>query len=154
MKNNVNDVPIPSGPEVYWERWIDPFDEDPNTPEDTAPVDEEDARLSEEEMFLSEEEKMMQEFQSLNGIKTIFTPFGIMPLTEQSLVSNHFKLWVGHSNFKLTNRFYRVIGKVDGVESLDILTPYRFRVAIGKLFQDRDVMSEIRKAMILALEDI
>ena len=65
MKNNVNHVPIPSGPEVYWERWVDPFGEDPNTPEDTAPIDEEEALLSQEEMFLSEEEQMMQEFQSL-----------------------------------------------------------------------------------------
>lgn len=154
MKNNVNNVPIPSGPEVYWERWIDPFEEDPNTPEDTAPLEEEESYSSESDMFLSEEEKLMEEFQSLNGIKTIFTPFGIMPLTEQSLVSSHFKLWVGHSNFKLTNRFYTIIGSVAGVESLDILTPYRFRMAVGKLFRDRDIMSDVRKAMILAVERV
>lgn len=148
MKNN---IPIPSGHNVYWEKWVDAYADDP---EMTTPKDNEEDQFNENEMFLDEEEQLMREFQSLNNIKTIFTPFGIMPLTEHSLVSNHFKLWVGHSNFKLTNKFYNIIGNVNGVESLDILTPYRFRMSIGKLFRDRDVMSEVKKAMLLVVGDI
>ena len=148
MKNN---IPIPSGHNVYWEKWVDAYADDP---EMITPKDNEEGQFNENEMFLDEEEQLMREFQSLNNIKTIFTPFGIMPLTEHSLVSNHFKLWVGHSNFKLTNKFYNIIGNVNGVESLDILTPYRFRMSIGKLFRDRDVMSEVKKAMLLVVGDI
>ena len=36
------------------------------------------------------------------------------------------------------------IQSVDGVEALDIYTRYRFRIAIGKLFKDRDVMFQIQ----------
>ena len=63
-----------------------------------------------------------------------------LPLTEQTMASKYFKFWVGHSNFKLTKEFYKIIGRHPGIETLDILTPYRFRIAVGKLFVDRDVM--------------
>ena len=64
------------------------------------------------------------------------------------MASRYFKLWVGHANFKLTEDFYTVIGQSDGVEALDILTPYRFRIAIGKLFVDRKVMKAVRDQMV------
>ena len=57
-------------------------------------------------------------------------------------------MWVGHSNFKLTEDFYKIIGDSAGVEALDILTPYRFRIAIGKMFVDRDVMKTVRDCMV------
>ena len=76
------------------------------------------------------------------------TPFGILPLTEQTKASSHFKFWVGHSNFKLTEDFYKVIGQQPGIEALDILTPYRFRIAVGKMFVDRDVMKDVRDTMV------
>ena len=94
------------------------------------------------------DEILFPETGKINTIKTVFTPFGMLPLTEQSLASTHFKFWVGHTNFKLIRSFYSVIGRVKGVEAIDIFTPYRFRIAIGKLFRDRDVMSGVRKKML------
>ena len=64
------------------------------------------------------------------------------------MASKHFKFWVGHANFKLTKDFYTVIGQHPGIETLDILTPYRFRIAVGKMFTDRDVMSGVRNDMV------
>ena len=81
------------------------------------------------------------------------TPFGIMPLKEHSLASTHFKFWVGHANFKLTDNVYQVVGNTEGVETLDILTPYRFRIAIGKMFVDRDVMSTVRTNLLEYIKD-
>jgi len=96
-----------------------------------------------------EEEDLELVDHSVSHIRSIVTPFGVLPLTEQTRASHYFKLWVGHSNFKLTEDFYRVIGQQPGIEALDILTPYRFRIAVGKMFTDRDVMKEVRDKMVL-----
>ena len=137
----MNDIPKPSGYDVYWEKWIDAFEE----------VDEELAsEITEIEEALNSEELIEQEqlFQSVSHIKSIVTPFGVLPLTEYTMASKYFKFWVGHSNFKLTEIFYKIIGQHPGIETLDILTPYRFRIAVGKLFVDRDVMTSVRDAMV------
>ena len=39
-----------------------------------------------------------------------------------------------------------------GTESLDIFTRYRFRIAIGKLFTERDVMADINNRILAYLE--
>ena len=39
------------------------------------------------------------------------------------------------------------IEKIEGIEVLDILTRYRFRVGIAKLFRDREVMSAIQEVI-------
>jgi len=141
-------IPMPQNHDVYWERWVDAYESDlesEGTSDDS--VGEED----EYPPFPSEaeiDEILFPETGKINTIKTVFTPFGMLPLTEQSLASTHFKFWVGHTNFKLIRSFYSVIGRVKGVEAIDIFTPYRFRIAIGKLFRDRDVMSGVRKKML------
>ena len=96
---------------------------------------------------------LAEKFALMSNIKSIMTPFGIMPLTEQSLASQHFKFWVGHANFKLTDKVYNIVGNTAGVETLDILTPYRFRIAIGKMFVDRDVMSTVRNNLLEYIRD-
>ena len=59
--------------------------------------------------------------------------------------------WIASKN-KITKEeaedFYKIIGGSSGVEALDILTPYRFRIAIGKMFVDRDVMKTVRDCMV------
>ena len=46
-----------------------------------------------------------------------------------------------------------MVGNTPGVETLDILTPYRFRIAIGKMFVDRDVMSTVRNNLLEYIRD-
>jgi len=137
----MNDIPKPSGYDVYWEKWIDAFEaEEEQFTEDLAEI---------EQVFTNEEiAEHEQIMQSVSHIRSIMTPFGVLPLTEQNMASKYFKFWVGHSNFKLTKEFYDIIGKHPGIETLDILTPYRFRIAVGKLFVDRDVMTSVRDTMV------
>jgi len=142
----MSDVPTPAGYDVYWEKWIDAFEEEI---EAEIEIEEEEGFL-EEEMSGYEDQVMGEGIfkQSLSHIRSIITPFGVLPITEKTRASRYFKLWVGHANFKLTEDFYTVIGQSDGVEALDILTPYRFRIAIGKLFVDRKVMKAVRDQMV------
>ena len=139
----MKDIPVPSGNDVYWEKWVDAYEEQA---EELEIEEDEDETAYEEEMF-------GDKIPLMNHIKSIMTPFGIMPLTEQSLASQHFKFWVGHSNFKLTDKVYNIVGNTPGVETLDILTPYRFRIAIGKMFVDRDVMSTVRTNLLEYIKD-
>ncbi len=142
----MNDVPKPSGYDVYWEKWIDAFE---------AEEEQFEEDMSEIEQVLANEEIPEQEqiVQSISHIRSIMTPFGILPLTEQNMASKYFKFWVGHSNFKLTEDFFQVIGHHPGIETLDILTPYRFRIAVGQMFVDRDVMKGVRDIMVSHITD-
>ena len=138
----MSDVPTPTGYDVYWEKWVDAFEAEEN---EMAEEMYEGEDFDEYEESLMEQEIMKH---SPSHIRTIITPFGVLPITEKTRASNYFKLWVGHSNFKLTEDFYKIIGVSSGVEALDILTPYRFRIAIGKMFVDRDVMKTVRDCMV------
>ena len=138
----MSDVPTPTGYDVYWEKWVDAFEAEEN---EMAEEMYEGEDFDEYEESLMEQEIMKH---SPSHIRTIITPFGVLPITEKTRASNYFKLWVGHSNFKLTEDFYKIIGESSGIEALDILTPYRFRIAIGKMFVDRDVMKTVRDCMV------
>lgn len=141
----------PKDYDVYWEKWVDAYEQEL---QDEASIIE---QLKSMELEFSEEEEQLYEELSDEGmrgfksIKTIMTPFGMMPLTEQSLASNYFKFWTGHTNFKLLKSHIHTISMVDGVESIDVLTPYRFRIAVAKLFIDRNVMASVRNALLSEL---
>tara|TARA_R110002012_G_scaffold237183_5_gene410933 strand:- start:1842 stop:2288 length:447 start_codon:yes stop_codon:yes gene_type:complete len=141
----------PQDYDVYWEKWVDAYEQDLQEEQDLIEqLKSMEFEFSEEEEILYEElaEEGMQGFKS---IKTIMTPFGMMPLTEQSLASNYFKFWTGHTNFKLLKSHIDTIGMVEGVETIDVLTPYRFRIAVAKLFIDRNVMSDVRSCLLKTL---
>lgn len=134
---------LPKGNDIYWEKWVDVYEEEIN---ELKEIEKELSHEFEDEpLAYSPEEEQMVAFPA---IRTIMTPFGILPLTEQSLASKYFKFWVGHSNFKLLQSYVDVIESTKGVETVDVLTPYRFRISIGKLFKDRTVMAEVRKRLL------
>lgn len=140
---NELDIPVPTGYDIYWEKWTDAYqfngipknnNFEPDPYDDDVVTYEQDGEVS------------FNQFEK--PIKTILTPFGILPLTEQSLASTYFKFWVGHTNFKINSDIVNLISKCDGVEALNILSPYRFRIAVGKMFKDRDVMHQIRQRLL------
>lgn len=146
-------IPTPKGYNIYWEKWVDAYSNDSISNfksywEQVLLEELQKQEMTEEEMAISEEIQGASAEDSIDifekPIKTIMTPFGILPLTEQSLASSHFKFWVGHTNFKLFEDYLKVIESCDGVESVNIFTPYRFRISVGKMFKDRDVMNNIR----------
>ena len=139
----------PNDFDVYWEKWIDVYQQEMEEIE--SAIDELEGLDDLGYDIDPEVRDQLENMVNIPSIKTIMTPFGMLPLTEQSLASNHFKLWVGHTNFSVLKSHARIIGSVKGVESVDILTPYRFRIGIAKLFVDRDVMAGVRKALLETL---
>ncbi len=142
-------IPTPQGHDIYWEKWIDAYqnDEIENLRESLEGSHSEGSDYPEELQF---DDSDIPAFD--RPIKTIMTQFGVLPLTEHSLASSHFKFWVGHANFNLLRKYEKVISDVLGVESVDILTPLRFKISIGKLFKDREVMHRVKETLIKVVE--
>lgn len=140
---------------IIWQKWADPFgsdddimasggmlyDENNNEPEfdDTEP--EGDGGVDDQ-----------LRHQKLRHIRVMATPMGIIPFTENTASSKIFNFWVGHSNFSITRKIASIIEETSGVETLDIFTRYRFRIAIGKAFKDSSVMQNINDRVYTHLE--
>jgi hypothetical protein len=112
---------------IAWQKWFDPFGDDEENFSD---------------YHYDEEPEHGLDFHS-KPLKAISTPMGIIPYTENTASSKIFNFWVGHTNFNITHFISDLIEKCNGVESLDVFTRYRFRIAIGKAFDESDVKSEI-----------
>lgn len=129
---------------IVWEKWRDPFlgydeneidlDSDVNNFFDE---DEEDHHL------IDDKAPMDQIKESGKQIRVIATPMGLIPYNEYTASSKIFNFWIGHANFNLSKKIVNIIEKTDGVETLDVFTRYRFRIGIGKVFEDRNVMKNI-----------
>jgi hypothetical protein len=70
---------------------------------------------------------------------------GIIPMNENTMSGKIFNFWMGHTNFNITKKIADIIEQTDGVETLDIFTRYRFRIGVGKAFDDSSVMRTINK---------
>lgn len=70
-------------------------------------------------------------------------PWGVVPLHESTIPSRVFNFWVGHANFTITSALKDVIKWTPGIESFNILTPYRFRVAIAQAFDEKEVKENV-----------
>ena len=123
---------------IIWQKWIDPFGED-----DTET--DEDKKFFTDDEELEENEDQSDKKKYVFGIKAIATPMGIVPMNENTASSKIFNFWLGHTNFDITKTIASIIEKTDGVETLDIFTRYRFRIAVGKAFNDSDIMRDINK---------
>lgn len=122
-------------PLVIWEKWKDPFG-----------ADEED--INKDWTDSDEDEDNLDIVKS----KVMVTPMGLIPFSENTNASKIFKFWLAHTNFTISENIVNVIEQIDGVETLDIYTRYRFRIGIGKGFNDREVMSNINTKLYSYIE--
>jgi hypothetical protein len=114
---------------IIWEKWKDPFGY------------ETDEQV--EDTYNDENGESITTNVKRTRCNLIQTPFGIIPFNENMASSEIFNFWTGHSNFPITKKISDIIENTDGVETLNIFTKYRFRIAIGKSFKDSIVMTNI-----------
>lgn len=141
-------------PMIVWQKWVDPFGKNPDDVEWPGYKDHDVSdNFDEEEDEEPSLEKTMDQIQHIksNPIQVIATPMGIIPYNEHTACSKIFNFWVGHTNFNITAKVAKIIEDSDGVEILDVFTRYRFRIAIGKLFEDKLVMKKINDNIYEAL---
>lgn len=72
------------------------------------------------------------------------SPFFFFPAIRKHLEAKY-NFWEADINFDLTVELATNIAQVKGVESLDPFSRYKFRVGIGKLFDEDDVKQEISR---------
>ena len=119
-------------PKIIWEKWTDPYNMNSDDALDWPDDDYDDTIKSEKNNVL-------------------ITSMGIIPYNEHTDCCKIFNFWIGHTNFNLSNRAIETLQQIDGVETLDIFTRYRFRVSFGKAFIDREIMNNINNQMSLLL---
>lgn len=121
---------------IVWEKWQDPF-----LPDNF--IGEPDSVYEEDSEEYEEQDPEPEAHGGTFKTTMILTPMGMLPYTEKTACSAIFKFWVGHTNFSITNSIETIINTAKGVETLDIFTRYRFRIAVGKAFKDSDIMNYI-----------
>lgn len=129
---------------IIWQKWADPFGSDDNEIEDFDPytgnyTDEDTEQEDDEKTY----EDMMQKKD--RAVRVIATPMGIIPMNDNTASGKIFNFWIGHTNFDISKKVSQIIEKTEGVETLDIFTRYRFRISIGKAFEDSETMRTINK---------
>jgi hypothetical protein len=118
---------------IIWEKWVDPFGQNMDSVEWPG-YDQIDNDDMENDPISN---------KKITKIHAISTSMGIIPYNEHTDCSKIFNFWIGHTNFNLTSKVVTIIEDIEGVETLDIFTRYRFRVSFGKAFNDREIMNTI-----------
>jgi hypothetical protein len=147
---------------IAWEAWIDPFCSNLNKFHHNARDEESLEENDDNGDYLKTEESnifrplMMgspmtdaDSVDRLNGSgkKFLTSSIGIIPMMDHHYIANNFSLWVGHTNFDITKSVADIIEKVEGVETLEIYSRYRFRVSIGKMFDFQEVRLAIENEL-------
>ena len=132
---------------IFWEFWLDPFD---NMDKFHVEEETEDDELDNlyggkyEEIGYNEENSIIDtSLITKKPYRIAITQVGAIPFYENTLPSKIFKFWVGHTNFNISQKVAKAIEKTEGVETLDVFTRYRFRIGVGKAFDSREVRKEI-----------
>lgn len=79
--------------------------------------------------------------------KILMTPFGPYRIDDKSNPLRAFNLWVGYTNFKITEPIFHTLNNMEGIEGMAVTTPYRFIIACGKLFNFSDVRVNIEREL-------
>lgn len=63
------------------------------------------------------------------------------------ILEKEFNLWTIHTNFYIDESVASAIELTEGVETIDVLSPYRARIGIGKLFDEETIQVQIRRSV-------
>lgn len=142
-----------SNPLIIWEKWVDPFGKnieeakwtDYSNDIQDIPVMSDNHAQHDDEPYEEDDNEQSNRIVNEEPVRVIASPLGLIPYNEYTASSKIFNFWLGHSNFDITTLVKEAIEQTEGVEILDVFTRYRFRIAVGKCFNDADVMSNINK---------
>ena len=79
--------------------------------------------------------------------KLVSTPMGVFQLYDKMSPIKQYECWMGYTNFDITNQTQSQIEKVEGVELLFVISRYRFFLGVGKMFDFRNVRTDIESIL-------
>jgi hypothetical protein len=129
-------------PTIVWEKWVDPFGADMDEAKWTD-YNNEFPYVNDENDDNEDHDEPKITHNKGKPIRVIASPLGLIPYNEYTASSKIFNFWLGHTNFNISESIKKIIEESEGVEILDIFTRYRFRIAIGKCFNDSETMKNI-----------
>jgi hypothetical protein len=62
-----------------------------------------------------------------------------------------YNIWTIHTNFKMSATLSLLVEDILGVESLEIVSPYRMYVGIGRVFEESEVKQTIQNKLLEAV---
>lgn len=77
----------------------------------------------------------------------MMTDAGIVPVNVYGDVFEAFDFWMGHTDVNLSKAIIDILRKIDGVETLYVVTRYRFRVSFGLCFESSEVKKRIEEVV-------
>lgn len=118
---------------IGWEFWNSPYDPDPK--KEWRPESEwEDDREDDVEVD--------------GKVRVVMpTPVGYIPAEVFTSMKKAFNFWVGKLDFDLEDETFDIIERCPGVETLCPISRYRFRIAIGDMFDTKKVLRGIEQAL-------
>lgn len=93
---------------------------------------------------LEDEETSEFDSESSSGHGSLLVPASLF-MNDSSNIndSEDYNFFIAHTNFYITLPIVKFLCQVIGVESVDILSPYRFRISVGPLFDAQEVLDYI-----------
>lgn len=122
--------------QLVWEPWKDPLSNQLGL-----------NAINKDSLSNIDQESQLVDIQEHQMIQT---PFGFTPIKDGILLtSDFFDFWILHTNFSITIDILEVISNIDGVESLEPLTPYRMRIGFPKsgLFNIKSIRLKIEQTI-------
>lgn len=127
---------------IAWEKWWD------------QNLDYEDHEPVEDEEYEEHSDPTSLMFTPINFMpQKISTPVGEFDPEDPLCPTNMFDCWVGHTNFRLSSSDLDKISNTDGVECFEQITPYRFFIGVGKMFNFVTVYTLIQKDVCHTIND-
>lgn len=62
-----------------------------------------------------------------------------------------FNFWTAHTNFRLNRELITLVSDVDGVETVDVISRYRFHISVGHTFDENQVKKAVYATLYEAL---
>lgn len=118
---------------ILWQKWYDPITQMQNQVKSHIRTNNLNSANTEVEPSMLSIPVMSTPMMS--------TPMGLVPAPVPDIAS--FNFWVGHTNFIITNSIAKILDTTVGIEALDLFSPYRFRIAIGKAFNEESIKKNI-----------
>ena len=134
-------------PLIIWEKWQDPILAHLGDMNQNRTNEENEDSIDEDLVGYEEPEKISYKYP------IVITPMGMLPYSEKTSCETVFNFWTGHTNFSISKDISDILERCDGVETLDIFTRYRFRIAIGRAFKDSSIMTTINKKIYEYIND-
>lgn len=123
---------------LAWEKWYNEVQEEKLVFDDgTLGYQEEDSDLPPDPMSGFSPDMFLLP-------RKISTPFGIYEAGDPLCPTNMFDCWIGHSNFPICEKEYRIINdEISGIGAFKVISKYRFFIGVEKMFNFPEVRREI-----------